>query len=308
MAISGCIRDFSVIGVPLFLILTGYLNDKKTEFNRKYLIGITRVLVACFLFSLIGIFIKVFFLQEEIGFLKALYDITTFKAIGSYWYIKMYIGLYLLIPFLNILYNTLESKRKKHILIGTFLFITAIPKINVGSGEIVFLPNFWESLFPVTFFMIGRYIKEFQPSLQYNQSFFFILFLCIINIPINYIIGQGHHTFIRFAMSSEHDIFAFCLAIVIFLVLYQRNIHKRIVKKQISMIAFHSLNMYLISVIVDYISYPYILTHFNLRHPEFGILYVILVPITFLLSYIISLLTEPLIEYVKNKIVKALIS
>ena len=44
MFVQGMGYFFFAIGVPLFLLMTGYLNYKKVTFNKKYLKGILKVI------------------------------------------------------------------------------------------------------------------------------------------------------------------------------------------------------------------------------------------------------------------------
>ena len=54
-------------GVPLFLLLTGYLNINKTV-SKRYYKGCIRVLASYFLFSLLTILFRKYYLQEDIRF------------------------------------------------------------------------------------------------------------------------------------------------------------------------------------------------------------------------------------------------
>lgn len=53
------------------------------------------------------------------------------------WYIEMYIGLFLLAPFLNLAYGKLKNKKQKQVLLVTAVFLTIIPSLfnifNFGS-------------------------------------------------------------------------------------------------------------------------------------------------------------------------------
>lgn len=90
------------------------------------------------------------------------------------WYVNMYIGLYLLIPFLNRLWQVLD-KEEKILLISVLIMSTALPSIvNVfdfytdgafrNSGfstkysQIV--PDWWKNSYPLTYYFIGTYLKS----------------------------------------------------------------------------------------------------------------------------------------------------
>lgn len=82
-------------GVPLFLLLTGYLNANKTV-SKRYYKGCIRVLASYFLFSLLTILFRKYYLQEDLTWAKWILKIFDFSAIPYAWYIEMWIGLFLL--------------------------------------------------------------------------------------------------------------------------------------------------------------------------------------------------------------------
>ena len=45
------------------------------------------------------------------------------------WYVNMYIGLYLLIPFLNLLWNNIEDKSGHFILVVILVIMTIAPSV-----------------------------------------------------------------------------------------------------------------------------------------------------------------------------------
>ena len=75
--------------------------------------------------------------------------------IGYSWYIKMYLGLFLLIPFINLIYNNLKNKKQKQVLILTMLVLTSFQGIfNIKYNLI---PDWWISIYPLTYYFIGCY-------------------------------------------------------------------------------------------------------------------------------------------------------
>lgn len=92
------IRVIVIICVPLFLILTGYLSaEKEYILSFKYLEKPFRLLAIYIVCALICSIPQ--FMRGEIkSFFVALFE---FKAAPYAWYLAMYLGLYLMIPFLN---------------------------------------------------------------------------------------------------------------------------------------------------------------------------------------------------------------
>lgn len=111
MILATIMRNMFMICVPLFLLLTGYLmSNKKVE--KKYYKGIIKTLYVFILTSIICGFYK-YQKGNYNNLIELFLSIFDYTGAGYSWYIEMYIGLFLLIPFLNLIYNNLTSKNKK---------------------------------------------------------------------------------------------------------------------------------------------------------------------------------------------------
>lgn len=75
------LETFTHIGVPLFMMLTGYLNMNKTEISRSYFSGIWRVLIPYLVFSVITIAVRELYFGEHKRPALWVLDITSFSAI-----------------------------------------------------------------------------------------------------------------------------------------------------------------------------------------------------------------------------------
>jgi len=108
MVLQGIVQYFTTsVGVPLFLMLTGYLNcRKKLEFS--YYSRLQRVIVDYLFISIITYFVLNYSSGYSAGAL--IKGILSFHTINYAWYVEMYIGLFLLIPFLNVLWNELTAQ------------------------------------------------------------------------------------------------------------------------------------------------------------------------------------------------------
>lgn len=113
------------LGVPWFLMLTGFLNRNKTV-NRDYYKGCIRVLVSYVFFSVVTILFRKYYLMEELSWIEWGKKILDFTAIPYAWYIEMWIGLFLLTPFLNMLYKAIPTQRQKKMLLLTLLLLVAV--------------------------------------------------------------------------------------------------------------------------------------------------------------------------------------
>lgn len=147
------LESFFIIGVNLFALITGYFMIKKESVNIK------RIIKLVFNTSFYGIII--FIILFKWGYVKiSIKEIV--KAIGStltyteYWFIKSYVILFCIIPFINILLNQINKETYKYlILIITFLFslcnsFLPIPFYSSCGYDVVHL---------IYMYCIGGYIR-----------------------------------------------------------------------------------------------------------------------------------------------------
>ncbi len=175
MYIMVAMRTFFMICVPLFLVLSGYLLKSKKptlKYYSKlfYTIGIyVLASIACAVYKYIQS-------PETFSVMGQIWGLFNFSTANYSWYVEMYIGLFLLIPFLNVAYNNLESQKQKLLLIGTMLILTAIPHF-INSFQLLNLewwitpssnnnfdfifPDYWLSIYPITYYFIGCYLREY---------------------------------------------------------------------------------------------------------------------------------------------------
>lgn len=176
MTVSVFIRTLSMVCVPLFLYLTGYLMSKKT-LSVSYYKSIDKVLGVYVLASVVCyVFKKQYARLPDISF----FGITDYTLCDYAWYVEMYLGLFLLIPFLNLIYNGLTTKKQKQALILTLFVLTMLPcivnvydfqtpgffanpAISIRYQKIV--PAFWVMSYPLTYYFTGAYLREYPTKL-----------------------------------------------------------------------------------------------------------------------------------------------
>lgn len=168
------IRCFSVICVPTFILLTGFLMKNKT-WSPKYYSGLKKTLVTYFLASIPCYLYWVYAFGRPLNIKVFIADVLNFQAAKYSWYIEMYIGLFLLIPFLNVLWNNLPSKKLKLILIATLVLMTSLPAVvnvydlstdgwwatpMISKSYNPIIPDWWTGIYPLTYYFIGCYLRE----------------------------------------------------------------------------------------------------------------------------------------------------
>ena len=270
-------------GVPLFLLLTGYLNTEK-EYSFSYLVRIKKVLIPYLFFSVLTIFYRGGYLREDYSIIEWILKIFDFSAIPSGWYIEMYIGLYILIPFLNILYNNIKTKEHKIALISVLIILTLLPKL-FNKGDFKLLPEWWLGLYPICYYYIGAYVKEYQIVVKRIVGLLVIIGLALLEPITNYLFYDG--SLISIARTVQSPLCAIT-AVLIFLMLYKKNIKSIIISNTIQNISKLSLEMYLVSYIFDSLLYPIFMDRFFITDSQFTLFFPIITLSVFILSYIVS--------------------
>ncbi len=257
-------RTFFMICVPLFMILTGYLMSSKV-LSRKYYTGISKTLFVYLFASIFCILYKNTVFPGTYNVRNSILSILNFSAANYSWYIEMYLGLFLMIPFINLIYNGLKTKRQKQLLIFTFLLLTSFPMItnifhilimDPVNPEIYqkILPVYWVSVYPLTYYFIGCYLKEYGFSISRGKNIFLILAAVFI---------FGSYNFIRckegpfeWGLWQEYgSLFNVIMAVLVFGLLLNIKI-PAILQKPLKLISDLSLGAYLLSYIFDNKFYP----------------------------------------------------
>lgn len=257
-------RWFFVICVPLFLIITGYLQNKK-QISKRYYKGLIYVVAIYILYSVLTIFVRVHFFGEKQSIINWISDTIYFKVGGYTWYINMYIGLFLMVPFLNLIFNNLKNKKEKRILLITFSILTGLPglfnymPILFYGTKLILFPEWWINIWPVTYYFIGCYIYEFRPSLNKVLAVFLLVCIVVVETILTFYFSFGS----KFAgvIGDYTSISVMIVAFLFFIIFYDIEIKSSIVCKGISLIASLSLDIYLSSFMVDRFIYRYVMSH-----------------------------------------------
>ena len=300
MLVMTVMRSAFMICVPLFIMLTGYLMSRKT-LSRGYYHGIVKTLGIYLLASLACAVYKIVnFGYKPTWMIWGLFDYTT----ANYaWYIEMYIGLFLLIPFLNLAYNNLPSRKSKLVLLVTLIGLTSLPSIvNIYNFTVEgwwktpylsveyrkFAPDWWTRIYPLTYYFLGAYLREFPLKLKQWQKLL-CWFGCIVVFGLfNYYRSQYGF----FAWSQYNDwqgmpnlvmtFFAFS-----FLSSIKTERWPNPVKRVLMVVSDLCLGGYLVSYIFDNLYYP-VLAEIEPRMTHRLEWYVVIVPAVFLSSLALS--------------------
>lgn len=251
MELSVILRNCFAACVPLFLTLSGYLMNKK-KLTARYYAGISKVL-SIYALSCITIWIYRTLEFQETFTLGGL--LRSFLGYEGYaWYIGLYLGLYALIPFLNLMYHGLSSKQQKLALVCVLIIFTALPSVTNKFG-VNLIPENWINMYPITYYMIGAFLSEYAKDVKLPPFVLFLLYLLVVvsgGMFVNRYV-RGHMYYDVNLFVDWGNILNTCSTILLFLTILKCDFSKtpKILAKFIETLSLVSLQMYLVSWIFD---------------------------------------------------------
>ena len=147
------LRTLSVLGVPLFLLLTGFLNSNKTiadYYQRGTWKKIVPNYIAYVVLGSICFFAPKILFDDGFTICAWIKSVLNFTCTPYGWYMNMWIGLFFLTPFLNVILQQI-GKKEEVTLIITLLVLSQFASF-INRNENVFLHHFSKTfgLYPFT--------------------------------------------------------------------------------------------------------------------------------------------------------------
>lgn len=273
------------VSVPLFMMLTGYLNCNKT-LTKKYYKGMVRVLIAYLFFSIVTIAFRKYYLGEELSLVQWVLKIFNYSAIPYAWYIEMWIGLALLTPFLNYLYHAIPTMKQKLLLIATLFVMTSLP--NTINDRVELLPDYFHvACYPLLYYFMGSFIREYQPTIKVWVGCTIIFLVSLFNPVVTLLLAGPDSVDLGFGGKAMGGCSAF-IAVAIFLMLYRKDIRVVCIKRWVTHCSMVSLEMYLCCYMFDQLYYPWFKEHFFVSQAQFLPWFFVIVPLCFFSSYLVA--------------------
>ena len=334
MFLALAMRTLFSVCVPLFMILTGYLMSRK-ELKKGYYKGIRKTVIvfilatfACMIFKSVheipaakeafysfnyGAMFEAISQSGKYNFINYLFSILDFTGANYSWYIEMYIGMFLIAPFLNLAYNKLGSKKHKQILVVTMVCLTILPTmLNIfnfqsaqwwvtptGSDEFQKLvPAYWMGLYPLTYYFVGAYLREYGLRLKTGAAAALFAGTLLASTVFNWFrsYGGGFKTGIY---GFWYGFYPFVLSVLLFLLISRIKTEnwKPSVKLALWRVSDLALGIYLCSFIFDSLIYY----NLNLTVPVMVDripYYLLTVPASFLCSALLSFVLDVLAKLI----------
>ncbi|SHH48385.1 Surface polysaccharide O-acyltransferase, integral membrane enzyme [Sporobacter termitidis DSM 10068] len=296
MYLQTFIRWFVYAAVPLFIICTGYLQSR-AEISKKYFSKLIRILISYIVISILCILYKQFVLKADMTWQKILLSFTNFTADSYSWYVNMYIGLFLFSPFINLMLPYLNKNKRRFQLLLLLMFVfVSIPltyeqvMLMFPNELVVQIPNYWAGpAYPILFYLIGAYLREFKPSVNRWISAGVIVLMMLVQSVIyiagRHLLSPGNPWFI----SDYSSPFLLIESVGIVLLFYNISLKTGWLRTVFLKISAVTLEMYLFSFLVDSIVYAHIDRQLT-QEAIFKKYVLIVVPLNILLSLAVSLL------------------
>lgn len=298
MYIGIIFRTLFMICVPLFIITTGYLMKNKM-LSKKYYLGAFRVIIIYILNTLLYLAYNSIYNNEVLSIRHTIKSVLAIDT-GYSWYIKMYLGLFLLIPFINLIYNNLKNKKQKQILILTMLTLTSFQ--GIFNIKYILIPDWWISIYPLTYYFIGCYLKEYKVNINKYLNVLLFVIVLIVSSLINIHFSNGNK-FVWGIYNDWGSIFNVLTSVLVFIFVINLNLGKvsNKISRVIVKISELSLGMYLTSSMIDdflYFHYFKDINFFSIKG------YFEIVPLVLILSISLSMIINVIYKLIDKLIVK----
>lgn len=315
------VRDLFFICVPLFLLVSGALSYyHPADLSKKHFVKITPIIVNSLI---IGAFVIIYKLANATPgvedptltpyrLLQGLWSAT----LPSYgWYVNMYVTLFVFMPIIDIAYNSLDTQKKKTCMMIVFIVITFLPKalnqIKIEDQSLGVMPSYFAALlWPATYYVIGKYIREF--SFKINRVLIgMLMVLCLIYQAIKVYLGGQGKTFYSSLYADNSDLITMITAVCFFLMVYNVNTKNKTVRSIFASLSSLTLSVYLISWFGDQIFHHKFGEIFSPTLTGFGdyfVAFLKVVPLNLVLSILaayivgvlIKLISRPLMKFMMN--------
>ncbi len=248
------VKYLALTCVPLFVLLSGYLLSQR-EANSKHYLSIIRILVSYFLIAAAENIIERLLAYSDASIAAQTIHIFDFSY-GYSWYVEMYIGLFLLMPFLNLMFRSLPQ-RKQLLLIGTISFLSFLPAFSesfiIDDICLKVFPDFFENLYVIGLYLVGAYIALYKP--KSSKFVCLTIGVTILLFETLYCHFASYEKYAWWVFNNGASLTHSAVALCIFLFFYDMKKVSQIIQFATHEIAACSFEIYLISYITDKICY-----------------------------------------------------
>lgn len=214
-------RNFAMICVPIFIVITGYLNCHKTP-GKNYLFGLKKVVFVYLLCSVVISFATLIYHKGKVSLVSEFLKILRFDGSGYAWYVEMYIGLYMIIPLLNICWQKVDHKYILFVISCLTIIPDSINWYDFSQGHVLLstsynkiCPEWWDGCYPLFYYFIGCYLREHGWILKKSVSALIILISDIL-MTVTCFIASNKGLFVWGKWQDYSSIFVVAMVVCFF--------------------------------------------------------------------------------------------
>ncbi len=252
MFFANCIRWLFICCVPLFLTLTGYLKHNK-GINFDHYKSIFEVLATHVFITSIRLYVDFKYHGIELT-RDYILDKLVYFEYG--WYVKLYIGIMLLIPFFNLIWSSLKERLHKELLILTLVFLCSLGPLTFGI-----VPSSWTINYVFIYYFIGAYLSEYEVCINKWLNILLIVAMVVLTTVGNFLSptqeGFFNWDFAAYGSNSGYSSLpAVILTFLIMTLLIDTDTGFKPIRGFFCSFSVVSLEMYMFSQMFDGIIYP----------------------------------------------------
>lgn len=283
--LSDTLRNFYAPALGIFIMLNGFLQFRR-KLSSNYYLGILRLYEMYLVCSVAHILYNVFYLGTDMSIKDMLSTLLNFTAGDYSWYILLYNGLFLLIPFLNLSYNAIEHRGQKRVLILSLFFISALP-FSFLNAFISTTAYWWQRIWPLLFYFMGAYFGEYRPRLSAKKAgllyFAVLMVFSVYNFalynPNSPLFGISTRSF-QYAHESL-QIAVMAPLLFLWIINIDMSACPAVIEKTLAVISKYTYGIFLFSSLTDSFIYLWLCRFV----PDVGVRY-LLFPIAVPISYV----------------------
>ena len=290
-------RPILMCCVPLFMILTGYLKCSK-KWDLRYYRSLFPILVSYLLISLIHLPYKIFFQDQHASIGEWILQILRFDLANYSWYVGMYIGLFLLSPLLNLIWNACTNRKAHLAIVLTFVALTFLPA-TVNDTELGnLIPAYFQSVYYATYYIIGCYIRTYKPKIPKWICVLLIVSSAAVLAWVNITTRSEAANYYSGFSTGYNGLIEGLMTTTCFLFLYSFSTGKEKIRKAAAHVSGIVLELYLLSYIIDTKIYVMFYKQYSMN---------LYLPVGFLMVLAVFILSYPFALCV-NRISKRIVS
>ena len=173
--VSWLIEGLAACAVNCYALISGYV-----YFSSRYKFSsLLQICLQALLYSL-GIAICVWILKPEYFSVGSLINYLFPVSKSAYWYLSTYVGLFVLIPFLNAGINALSKEQTKTYLYLMFFVFSILP--TIARQDTFFVNSGYSTFWLAYLYVIGACIRKYGWGDTLKPSKAFLIYICSVLI------------------------------------------------------------------------------------------------------------------------------